>query len=181
MKTIRNIMGLLAAGALLIACNSTPSLQQYYVDNAGDPNFISVDIPASILNVSEIDLTPEQKSAYHSLRKFNVLAFKLTEENKNEFEGEKEAVNAILKNDAYEELMRINTGSAKGVVKILGDEDSIDEVILFGNDDSQGFALIRVLGDDMRPENVMQLVEVIQKGNLDDSALGPLKGFLDQK
>ena len=164
-----------------VACDSNPSLQQYYVDNAQDPNFISVDIPASILNVSEVDLTPEQKAAYKSLRKFNVLAFKVTEENKAEFEGEKETINAILKNDDYEELMRINTGSAKGVVKILGDENSIDEVILYGNDDSQGFALIRVLGEDMRPENVMKLIEVIQKGNIDENGLESLMGFLDKK
>lgn len=170
-------MGLFLAAIALTACNNSPSLQQYYVDNAQDPNFLSVDIPASILNVSEVDLTPEQKSAYQSLRKFNVLAFKLTEENKSDFEGEKETVNQILKNDDYEELMRINTGSARGVVKILGDENSIDEVILYGNDDEKGFALIRVLGEDMRPENVMQLVEVIQKGNLDEAGLEPLKGF----
>lgn len=181
MKTIKNSIGILLAAIALTACNNSASLQQYYVDNAEDPNFISLDIPASILKVSEIDLTPEQKSAYQSLRKFNVLAFRLTEENKNDFEGEKEAVNQILKSDKYEELMRINSGSARGVVKILGDENSIDEVILYGNDDNQGFALIRVLGEDMRPENVMQLVEVIQKGNLDQTGLGPLKGFFDQQ
>lgn len=180
MKTIRNFIGICLAVLALHSCNTSPSLQQYYVDNTDNPNFISVDIPASILKVSEVDLTPEQKTAYESLRKFNVLAFRLTEENKNEFAGEKETVNEILKSKDYEELMRINTGSAKGVIKILGDEESIDEVILYGNDDDMGFALVRVLGKDMRPENIMQLVEVIQKGNLDEAGLEPLKGFFNK-
>lgn len=180
MKTFRNIIGLVLAAVALYSCNTSPSLQQYYVEKAENPNFISVDIPASILKVSEIDLTPEQKSAYESLRKFNVLAFRLTEENKSEFDGEKEKINQILKNDDYEELMRINSGTSRGVVKILGDEESIDEVILYGNDDNMGFALVRVLGDDMRPENIMQLMEVIQKGNLDEAGLEPLKGFFNQ-
>ncbi|WP_224491014.1 DUF4252 domain-containing protein [Robertkochia flava] len=180
MKTIRNFIALFVAAFALYSCNTSPSLQQYYVDNAENPNFISVDIPASILKVSEIDMTPEQKSAYESLKKFNVLAFRLTEENKSEFDGEKEKVSQILKNDVYEELMRINTGNSRGVVKILGDEESIDEVILYGNDDEMGFALVRVLGEDMRPENIMQLMEVIQKGNLDENGLEPLKGFFNK-
>lgn len=180
MKTIRNFIGICLAALALHSCNTSPSLQQYYVDNTENPNFISVDIPASILKVSEVDLTPEQKAAYESLRKFNVLAFRLTEENKAEFAGEKETVNEILKNKDYEELMRINTGSAKGVIKYLGDDDSIDEVILYGNDDNMGFALVRILGKDMRPENMMQLVEVIKKGNLDEAGLEPLKGFFNQ-
>lgn len=180
MKAIKTIIGLFLAVLALQSCNTSPSLQQYYVDNAEDPNFISVDIPASILKVSEVDLTPEQKSAYESLRKFNVLAFRLNEENATEFEGEREMVQAILKNDKYEELMRINTGASRGVVKILSDGEEINEVILFGNDDKMGFALVRVLGENMRVENIMQLVEVIQKGNLDEAGLEPLKGFFNQ-
>lgn len=41
----------------LAACSSTQSLQEYYVDNFDNPNFLSVDLPVSLLNMEKADLT----------------------------------------------------------------------------------------------------------------------------
>ncbi len=166
-------------GALLIAgCSSTQSLQEYYVDNSENPNFISLDLPTSILNLEEADLDETQRKALQSLRKLNMLAFKKTTANAEEYTAEKAKVNAILKNKDYKELMKLNSEYGKGVIKYLGEDNAIDEVVIYGSSDDKGFALIRVLGDDMNPAYIMQLMKAIQKSDYDEDALGDIGKFL---
>ncbi len=70
-KYITNIFVVLGILALS-ACSTSQSLQEYYVDNSENPNFISLDVPASILNLQEANLTKTQRQALESLKKLNV-------------------------------------------------------------------------------------------------------------
>ena len=169
---------LIAVTFLFIGCSSTQSLQEYYVDNSENPNFISFDLPASLLNLEKADLTVEQKKAYSSLKKLNVLAFKKTMENVAEFTNEKAKVKAILKNEKYEELMKLNTPYGKGSIQFLGEDDAIDEVIIYGDSQDKGFLLVRVLGDNMNPANLIQLMQALEKSNVDGKQLEGFMGFL---
>lgn len=162
----------------LMACSSTQSLQEYYVDNAENPNFISLDLPVSILKLDNTNLSGLQREALESLRKLNVLAFRKTTDNAAVYSLEKEKVNNILKNDDYVELVKLNSKYGKGVIKYLGEEDAIDEVVIFGNSDDKGFALIRVLGDNMNPAYIMQLLKAIQNSDYDSQSLGAIGDFL---
>ncbi|WP_244901832.1 DUF4252 domain-containing protein [Croceivirga radicis] len=173
-----NFSLLLLIVLLLTACSSEPSLQEYFVTNQEDPNFIVVDIPASILKMDQVDLTPTQKEAVSSLRKFNLLAFKVNEDNIEEFSQEQAQVSRILDNDDFTELMKINTQYGKGVVKYLGDENAIDEVIVFGHSKDKGFALVRVLGNNMNPAHLIQLIQAIQKSDYKGNELGEIGKFL---
>jgi len=163
---------------LLGSCSSQQSLQEYYVDNKENPNFISLDIPASILKLEQVNLDDSQKEAVESLKKFNLLAFKKNETNAVEYKLEKAKVKEILKNDAFVELMKINSQYGKGVVKYLGDENAIDEVIIYGDSKEKGFALVRVLGKNMNPAHVVQLMQVIQKSDYSGEGLGEIGKFL---
>jgi hypothetical protein len=156
---------------VLTGCSSTQSLQEYYVDSSENPNFLSFDVPASILNLEETDLTSTQKEAVTSLRKLNVLAFKKSDKNGAEYEVEKIKVKAILGNSDYTELMKMNTAYGKATVKFLGEDDAIDEVIIYGNSDDKGFALIRVLGNNMNPAHLAQLLQAIQKSDFKGEGL----------
>ncbi|RYC52965.1 DUF4252 domain-containing protein [Flagellimonas olearia] len=177
MKNI--VKGILVMGAALLAsCSSRQSLQEYYVHNSENPNFIVVDVPASILKMDAVDLTPTQKEAVESLRKFNLLAFKKNSGNAAEFEVERNKVREILKNGDFVELMKINSKYGKGVVKYLGEEDAIDEVIIYGDSDDKGFALVRVLGKDMNPAHIIQLMQAIQKSDYKGEGLGEIGEFL---
>ena len=162
----------------LVSCSSGASLQEYYVDNSDNPNFISLDVPASILNLQEAELDKTQRQALESLRKLNVLAFKINDSNYSDYEVEKAKVNAILKGNKFVELMKINSKYGRGVIKYIGDEDAIDEVILYGSSDDKGFAIIRVLGNDMNPAHLVQLVKVIQNADYDAADLGEIGEFL---
>ncbi|MEX0288414.1 MAG: DUF4252 domain-containing protein [Flavobacteriaceae bacterium] len=177
MKSLLKYMAL-AAVLVLGACSSNQSLQEYYVDNSENPNFISLDVPTSILNLEDAELTDVQRTALKSLRKLNLLAFKKTTDNAAEYKVEKAKVNSILKDDEFVELMKLNSKYGKGVIKYLGDEDAIDEVIIFGNSNDKGFALIRVLGDDMNPAHIIQLMQAIQKSDYKGEGLGEIGKFL---
>ncbi|QLE02263.1 DUF4252 domain-containing protein [Galbibacter sp. BG1] len=181
MKNIKNIIAFLFLAVSVANCGDRkPSLQEYFVTKGENPNFISLDIPSSILDVNKTSLDTKQKEAYQSVKKLNVLAFKLNDDNKAAYEAEKTTVQDILKNEKYEDLMIVNSGKNKGVVKYLGDDDSIDEVILFGSDDEHGFALVRVLGNKMKPENMVTLVEAVEKGAIGTGGLGKqLEGIFD--
>tara|TARA_R110002050_G_scaffold100580_2_gene208234 strand:+ start:21855 stop:22394 length:540 start_codon:yes stop_codon:yes gene_type:complete len=172
------IYSVIAIGTMVLSsCSSTQSLQEYYVDNSENPNFISFDLPASLLNLEKADLTPEQKTAYESLKKLNVLAFKKTMDNVADYTSEKANIKAILKNEKYQELMKVNTSYGKGTIRYLGDDDAIDEVIVYGDSDDKGFVVVRVLGDDMNPAHLMKLIQAIEKSDFNGEQLKGLGDF----
>ena len=166
MKTLKSLLYISLIG-LFAACSSTQSLQEYYIDNTENPNFLMFDVPTSVLNLENADLSEAQRAALKSLKKLNILAFKKTTENTAAFEIEKANVKAILSNDKFIQLMKMNTSYGKATIKYLGSEDAIDEVIIYGDSDEKGFALIRVLGNNMNPAHMMQLLQAIEKSDYD--------------
>ncbi len=177
---MKNIINSLLVVMMLVmaSCSSTQSLQEYYVDNSENPNFLSIDLPVSLLNMEKADLNAEQREALNSLKKMNVLAFKKTDANTNEFEAEKTTVKAILKNEKFIDLMKLNTSYGKGVIKYIGNDEMIDEVIIYGDNDEKGFMLIRVLGNNMKPANLIQFMQAIQKSDYKGEGLGEIADFL---
>lgn len=170
MKTIKTIF-VLTFMVTLAACSSTQSLQEYYVDNSENPNFLSVDLPVSLLNMKNDDMTEKQREAFKSLKKLNVLAFKKTMDNVSEYQTEKANVKAILGNDRFTELMKINTSFGRATIKYLGKDDAIDEVVIYGDNDDKGFLLVRVLGDDMNPANFFQVIKALEKSDYNGEGL----------
>ena len=69
-RTIKSIL-LVVLGVLLFNCESGQTLQGYYVDNQETPNFLSVDIPPSIIGLDESTLTEDQKKAFESVERFS--------------------------------------------------------------------------------------------------------------
>ena len=173
MKTIKSLL-CLSLVCLFAACSSTQSLQEYYIDNTENPNFLMLDVPTSVLNLENADLNDSQREALGSLKKLNILAFKKTTENTAAFKTEKANVKAILSDDKFIQLMRMNTSYGRATIKYLGTEDAIDEVIIYGDSDEKGFALIRVLGNDMNPAHMMQLLQAIEKSDYDGEGLKDL-------
>ncbi|MFZ2432100.1 MAG: DUF4252 domain-containing protein, partial [Lutibacter sp.] len=65
-------------------------------------------------------------------------------------------------------------------VNYLGTEDAINEVIIFGSDSKRGFALVRVLGENMNPADIMSVAQEIKlDGNSQQfKQLGALLGSI---
>ena len=148
MKSILKISGIAMVIALLIvACDSYPSLQKYYVDSKENSEFLSVDLPSSIIQLKDTDVSEEVQTTLKTIKKINFLALQLTEENQELYAEEKQKVNEILKNPKYKQLVRFNRGATNISVNFLGEEDAIDEVVIFGadNEKSHGQSFYRYI------------------------------------
>ncbi|MFC4721310.1 DUF4252 domain-containing protein [Geojedonia litorea] len=178
MTTSIKILIMMVLVTTILSCNQNASLQMYFVDNELKPGFTSIDVPTSFLNIDQTNLTKEQKDAYKSINKLNMLAFVISDNNKEDYQLELNKVKDILENEKYEELMRGgNSTDGKFIIKFIGEEDSIDELILFGNANEKGFAIIRVLGDDMSAKKIMKLYSAIDTANIDESQISQFADF----
>ena len=67
--------------------------------------------------------------------------------------------------------MKMGSNTSGMTLQYLGEEDAIDEVIVFASDDEKGFAVFRLLGEDMQLDQMMKLMTYIDKGDVDVSQL----------
>ena len=176
MKTVYGLALLLSL--FLVSCNSEPTLQKYFVENTENKNFIALDVSPNILNVDKTKLSIAQSDALKSFDKMNVLAFKLNDTNKAEFEIERAKVNLILNDKKYQQLMKFGSGKEGASVSFVGTDDHIEEFVFFANKKETGFAVVRILGKDMNPTNIMTMMSVLQQSNIDLEQLKPLQQLM---
>lgn len=167
------IISLMFLITAFISCNSEPSLQEYYVEKQNSSEFISLDLPASLLSLNESS-SNETKEAMESLKKLNILAYKIDDSNKDMYLIEYKKVKEIINNDKYNELVRMNHDGVHVIIKYLGDDNAIDEIIVLASDKSKGFALARVLGDKMNPEKIIKLAQNFKDIDKDNSAFSQI-------
>lgn len=161
-----------------LSCNNEPTLQKYFVENTENKNFIALDVSPSILNIDKTKLSTSQNDALKSFDKMNVLAFKRNDKNKVEFESERIKINSILKDKKYQQLMKFGSGKEGASVSYVGSDEHIEEFVLYANKNEAGFAIIRILGKDMNPTNIMTMMQVLQKSNVNLEQLKPLQELL---
>ncbi|HDZ06341.1 hypothetical protein LCGC14_0148670 [marine sediment metagenome] len=164
----------LVLGFAVSSCSSEQSIQQYYVASAENPNFMSFDLPSSLLNLEKANLSESEMEVASSLKKLNILAFQKKPENEADYQTQKAAIKSILKGSDYSELMKMNTSMGKATIQLKGDEDTIDEVIIFGDNDEKGLILVRVLGDNMNPASFVQLIQAMEKSDFNGKGLEQL-------
>lgn len=162
---------------LLFGCKSEPSLQKYFVENTENKNFVSVDLTPKMLTIDSKKLSVSQKEAMKSFEKVNVLAFKINDTNKVQFETERAKVAAILKNEKYQQLMKFGSGKEGAQISFVGTDDHIEEFVIFGNKSENGFAVVRVLGNDMNPTHILDMMSVLKNSNINADQLKILENI----
>jgi hypothetical protein len=175
MKNITKLL-LLSIVFITIACNQEPTLQKYYVEHQDDENFVVLDVPSSLFLRENSSLSNEDQKAIKSIKKANVLVLPVNGENKEIFKSEKATMETILKDEKYKTLMRFGSSGRNVKVMYLGEEKAIDEVIVYANDDSKGFAVARLLGDNMDFSAIMRLMKSASEGDVNVN-LDFLEGF----
>ncbi|NMH86634.1 DUF4252 domain-containing protein [Flavivirga sp. Y03] len=160
---------------MLASCASEASLQHYFVDNQESSNFISQDIPISMVKLDKSHFSEEQNEAFNSVKRLNFLGYKVSEA--KTFKTELAKVKTILKDKKYNDLMEFNDKGRKIIVKYVGTDDEADEVIVFGSSKDLGFGIIRVLGNDMSPDKMVTLITALQKADIDESQVENLMNF----
>jgi hypothetical protein len=160
MKRILSLI--IIASTLLSSCNDEPSLQKYFVEKSENKNFIALDLSPNMLNVDSLKLTVDENNALKSFEKVNILAFKLNDKNKGEFETERSKVKEILKEEKYQQLMKFGSGKDAASVSFVGDTEHIDEFVFYANKKENGFAVVRVIGKDMNPTGIVTLIQCLK-------------------
>lgn len=163
---------------LLASCTNEPSLQKYFVEKSKTKNFVTLDIAPNFVNTDSLTLTDGEKEALQSLEKLNILIFKTDSLDNGMYATERSNVSTLLKGDRYEQLMRFGSNKEGVSIYAVGEDDAIDEFVLFVHQQNNGFGVVRLLGDDMNPSNVMNMVMLMQKGNLNLDQLKPLQTMI---
>ncbi|WP_445454273.1 DUF4252 domain-containing protein [Flavobacterium sp. 25HG05S-40] len=163
---------------VLSSCTGEPTLQKYFVENSEKKDFIALDVSSNIINIDKSKLTADQKIALGSFDKMNILAFKLDEKNKASYDRESQKVTEILKGKDYQELMKVGSGKDAASISYIGDDDHINEFILFAKKKDNGFAVVRILGNDMNPNNIMNMLSLLKTANVDMDQLKPLQALM---
>jgi hypothetical protein len=162
MKTIKSILILVLIAIGISSCSDKNSLQSYILENAEKVGFSSSSIPKSIMKPKTLKLTTEQQEAFEAIDRINVLVYMYDENKEVEFTTESKKIKTILKQKKYEEL--VNLGN-KGTIIYSGEEDAIDEIVIFLSNKEMGFAVTRIIGDDMNMNKFMELYKMIGEGN----------------
>ena len=168
-NTIKKLSFIILAAIVLVACNKQVTVQEYYVQKQENDNFIAIDLPASLLKVED-GASEETKKTMATIKKLNILAFKVNETNAEEFKTELAEVKGILKGDDYNELMRMKHEGINIVINYQGSDDAIDEFLLLASNNEKGFVLARILGDKMQPEKIMKMAKDFN--NIDKEGAG---------
>ena len=179
MGLVKYLIPFALAFLALVSCSNEPSLQKYLVDKQDDDKFLKIDLATSLLQAENSSFTEEQQEILNTVKKVNVVAFKLKDGNMAEYEAEKDKLASIMKQDKYKTLIKYGSNSRGATLKYLGEENAIDEVIVFASDSEKGFAVFRLLGENMQPGQMIKLMNSIDDGDLDLSGFSGIGDLLE--
>ena len=179
MILIKFILGIGLAALTLFSCSNEKSLQRYLVDRQDDDSFLKIDIASSLLNTDNHNLSQEEKDILETVKKINVVAYPIKGENAGDYELKRQELKDILNQGQHKTLMKYGSNKQGATLKYLGEEDAIDEIIVFASDEEKGFALFRLLGKKMEPAKMIKLMKAIEKGDLDVSKLESIGNIFD--
>lgn len=173
---MKKILILVLSVVLFLSCENKSTLQKYFVKNSESSNFITLDLTSNILKTDNIALTETNKEALNSFEKMNILAYKSDSTATLQYENEIKEVKSILKDESYQQLMKVGNGLDGASVYFVGNDDEhIEEFVVLAGKKENGFAVIRVLGNDMNPTHIMNMMNLLQKANIDIDQLKPLE------
>ena len=180
-NSVKHTMIAIISIMMLTSCSNQQSLQEYYVDNQENSDFILIDVPTSLIGNNMSLLSEEQQKVFKTVRKVNLMAYQTKEGDISKMQAERDKVKTILATDDYEELMKASSDMGSMRLYFKGEEDAIDEVIFFGADENKGFMLARLLGDDMNVGDMMRLAQSLEKTDIDVSQFSSMMEVFDSK
>jgi hypothetical protein len=168
------ILSLMLVAFLVTSCNNDKSLQKYLVETSGKEGFMTGDIPVSSLISAKADISDEIKETIKSVKKINVIFLAKTTENQTIYEAEKNTLKNIFTNNDYKSLGKLKAQGMNINVYYTGKTDSLDEVIAFGYSNIVGVGVARLLGENMDPA---KMLEMLQNITMDENNLKNIGGM----
>jgi len=168
---------LLALVLIGLSSCKNKTVEYYFVDNAEKDGFLAFDLPASIIQPKE-GISKDAQATLKTLKKMNVIALKKDAVDAATFEQEHQKFKALKKDKSYENLMRFKNGNTSFSVKIQGEANAVNQILVFADNKKLGFGVARILGNKMNPAKIMQLKEAFNDMDLDGNQLSVLKNLL---
>lgn len=165
MKNTSTLFVTLLFVLLASSCTNEKSLQKYLVETSGKEGFVTGDIPVSSLISAKAIVSDEIKETIKSVQKINVSFLKKTAENETVYETEKNTLKTIFTNKDYKSLGKMKMQGMNVSVYFTGETDAIDEIIAFGYSNEVGVGVARILGENMNPTKMFEMINAI---NVDD-------------
>lgn len=173
MKKLTTILSLVCLVFFASSCKNEKSLQSYLVETSGKDGFYTGDLPVNSVLSAKADVPDEVKETLKSIKKINIAFLQKTDENDTEYEAEKAKLKNIFTNKDYKSLGKVKAKGMNLNVYYTGDTGSLDEVIAFGYSKKTGVGIARLLGDNMNPSKILEMLNQI---NVDENS-SSLKGF----
>lgn len=167
MKKLTTLFSLLFLVLIASSCKNEKSLQSYLVDTSGKEGFLTGDLPVSSLLTAKADVSDDVKETMESIKKINVAFLRKTNSNAAAYETEKATLKKIFTNKDYKSLGAVKAKGMNVKVYYTGSTDSLDEVIAFGYSPEFGVGVARLLGENMNPTKVIEMLNSVNmdKGN----------------
>lgn len=177
---MKKLLLLVSVVMLLCSCQDKPSLQKYFVENTESSKFIAVDLAPSIIKTDKMALSETEIAALKSFEKMNILAFRTDSTNSVGYDEEIKEVKTILKDESYQQLMKAGSGNDGAAIYFVGEDDEhIEEFVVLVGKKENGFAVVRVLGKDMNPTHIMNMLSLLQKSQVNLDQLKPLQQLMN--
>ena len=177
---MKKLLLLVSVVMLLCSCEDKPSLQKYFEENTESSKFIAVDLAPSIIKTDKMALSETEIAALKSFEKMNILAFRTDSANSVGYDEEIKEVKTILKDESYQQLMKAGSGNDGAAIYFVGDDDEhIEEFVVLVGKKENGFAVVRVLGKDMNPTHIMNMLSLLQKSQVNLDQLKPLQQLMN--
>ncbi|QTE23141.1 DUF4252 domain-containing protein [Polaribacter cellanae] len=162
MRKLTTICTLLFLVVFASSCKDEKSLQQYFIDVQEKEGFVNGDLPVSSLLTLKTDVSNDVKETIKSIKKINVAYFVKTADNEATYQKEKATLKNVFSSKAYKNLMTMKMNGMNMKVYYTGNTDSLDEVILFGYEDKSGVGVARLLGDNMNPTKIIEMLNSVK-------------------
>lgn len=170
------------SGLLLFSCQKEEddTLQEYMYHKSKAHDYMSVDFnPSMFASPDAANLSNNERKALEGIEKLNVVAYHKDSIAPEFYKSETTKIKKLLSDPQYQELIHVSSGKDGGSVSFVGDENQIDELVIFGKHHENGFAIIRVIGDDMQPETVLALLKVVRERGFGIKELEPIQQAVD--
>ncbi|WP_299887431.1 DUF4252 domain-containing protein [uncultured Lacinutrix sp.] len=179
-QKLKTICYTLLLALAIVSCKDEGSIQTYVVDHQDRPEFLTLDLSPKMVDLSQAELSEEELEVYNSFEKISIIAYKTTNGDDESYTREFEKAKAVFKNEKYEELMEFSDSGFKFRVNTIGNDDTVDEFLVLASSRETGFAVVRVLGDNMKPEELYKLMDQMKNADVDGSQLDKLMDYFKE-
>tara|TARA_B110000046_G_C13015717_1_gene408616 strand:- start:305 stop:841 length:537 start_codon:yes stop_codon:yes gene_type:complete len=162
MKKLTTICSLVFLVLFASSCENEKSLQSYIVESSEKDGFFTGDLPLGSLLTVKSDVSEEVKETLKSVKKINVAFLRKTADNSVAYETEKAKLKNIFTSEDYKSLGSVKVEGMNVKVYFTGNTNSLDEVIAFAFSKEIGVGVARLLGDNMDPSKVIEMMNSVR-------------------